>query len=302
MKKVLVIYYTQSGQLRSIVEQLTKPLGSDNEVEVDYLEIKMKKPFDFPWEKEAFFDAFPESFQQLPAEIEPPSAPILQQKYDLVILGYQVWYLTPSIPINSFLKSPYAKTLLGNTPVVTVSGSRNMWVMAQEKVKVLLKQNQAQLVGNIALVDRAVNLISVITLVDWMFTGVKKRLGGILPLPGVSDSEIQNSAVFGQVILKYLKRSSFIGLQDELLQNKAVEVRHFLVSMDKKANKMFTLWSGMIISKTPQARKRWLRVFNYYLFFAIWVLSPIVHLIHLILYPLFYVKTKREEQYYKGIQ
>ncbi|MCP1996348.1 dialkylrecorsinol condensing enzyme DarA [Flavobacterium sp. HSC-61S13] len=302
MKKVLVVFYTQSGQLRSIVEQLMSPLGCDNQVQVDYLEIKMKKAFSFPWEKEAFFDAFPESFQQIPADIDAPDEQVLHQKYDLVVLAYQVWYLSPSIPMNSFLKSRYAQTILRDTPVVTVSGSRNMWIMAQEKVKVLLKQQQAQLVGNIALVDRAINLVSVISLVNWMFTGEKKRLWGILPLPGVSEKEIQDSKKFGAIILKYLKSDRFDGLQKELVENKAVEVRHFLVSMDKKANKMFTLWSSMIIKKTPKSRKRWLKVFNYYLFFAIWVLSPIVHLIHLILYPLFYFKIKRDEQYYKGIQ
>ncbi len=302
MKKVLVVYFTQSGQLKSIVERLTSPLRSDNQVHVDFLEIKMKKEFDFPWQKEAFFDTFPESFQQIPSEIEAPAASILTQKYDLIILGYQVWYLTPSIPINSFLKSPYAKQILKDTPVITVSGSRNMWIMAQEKIKVLIQQNETHLVGNIALVDRAINLISVITLVDWMFSGVKKRLGGILPLPGVSESEISDSDRFGMIILKYLKRSSFQGLQEELVQNKAVEVRHFLVSMDKKANKMFTLWSKWILSRKSKSRKRWLKVFNYYLFFAIWFISPIVHLIHTILYPLFYAKIKREQQYYKGIQ
>ncbi len=302
MKKVLVVFYTQSGQLRSIVEQLMSPLGCDDQVQVDYLEIKTKKAFSFPWEKAAFFDAFPESFQQIPADIDAPDEQILNQKYDLVVLAYQVWYLSPSIPMNSFLKSSYAQTILRDTPVVTVSGSRNMWIMAQEKVKVLLKQHQAQLVGNIALVDRAINLISVISLVNWMFTGEKKRLWGILPLPGVSEQEIQDSKKFGAIILKYLKNDRFDGLQKELVENKAVEVRHFLVSMDKKANKMFKLWSNMIIKKTPKSRKRWLKVFNYYLFFAIWVLSPIVHLIHLILYPLFYLKIKRDEQYYKGIQ
>ena len=41
-----------------------------------------------------------------------------------------------------------------------------MWAFAQEKVKVLLKDVDANLVGNIALTDRNINLISVITVVD----------------------------------------------------------------------------------------------------------------------------------------
>jgi hypothetical protein len=77
-----------------------------------------------------------------------------------------------------FLKSPEAAILLRDTPVVTISGSRNMWVMAHEKVKVLLRENGAKLKGNIALVDRVGNLISVITIVEWMFSGVKKKYLG----------------------------------------------------------------------------------------------------------------------------
>ena len=45
--------------------------------------------------------------------------------------------------INSFLKSAEGKKILNNTPVVTINGSRNMWFMAQEKIKILLKEANA---------------------------------------------------------------------------------------------------------------------------------------------------------------
>lgn len=114
---------------------------------------------------------------QIPTELILPSEAILNKKYDLIIFAYQVWFLSPSIPANSFLKSDYGKKMLANTPVVTINGSRNMWIMAQEKVKTLLKNANSNLVGNIALVDRAPNLISVITIVKWMFSGEKKTFG-----------------------------------------------------------------------------------------------------------------------------
>lgn len=44
------------------------------------------------------------------------------------------------------------------------------------KIKTLLKEANSQLVGNVALVDRVGNLISVITIVEWMFSGVKKNI------------------------------------------------------------------------------------------------------------------------------
>ncbi len=176
MKNVLVIYYSQSGQLESIARNIAKPLLNSDNINVLFHEIQLEKPFPFPWTKETFFDVFPESFLQVPAKLKPISDEIKTTKFDLILLNYQVWYLSPSIPINSFLKSQEAKQLLEHTPVVTISGSRNMWVMAQEKIKVLLLQNNAQLKGNIALVDRVGNLISVITIVEWMFSGVKKKI------------------------------------------------------------------------------------------------------------------------------
>ena len=157
MKNVLIIHYSQSGQLTEILNNLILPFSSDDEIVITNYIIEMEKEFPFPWNKSAFFNAFPESFLQIPDEIKEPSNEIFEKQYDLIILGYQVWYLSPSIPVNSFLKSTFAKQLFKNTPVITVIGARNMWVKAQEKMKVLLSDLEANLVGNIALVDRNYN-------------------------------------------------------------------------------------------------------------------------------------------------
>lgn len=300
MKNVLVIYYSQSGQLKEIADKISLPFVEDANVNVTYYNIQTKKNFPFPWDNDSFFDVFPETFKQIPIEIIPPNYEILQTKFDLVLLHFQVWYLSPSIPVNSFLKSEYAKTILNNVPVITISGSRNMWAFAQEKVKVLLKDVNANLVGNIALTDRNINLISVITVVDWMFSGVKRKTYEFLPLPGVSAQEINESVKFGNTILPFLQRNNYTGLQEQLLAKGAVEFRWFLLSMDKKANKMFTIWSTLIL-KNPAKRKTLLKVFKGYLFAAIWVLSPIVHLIELILFPITYFSIQKKKKYFQGI-
>jgi hypothetical protein len=300
MKNVLVIFYSQSGQLESIANKIANPLLNSDEVSVFFYEIQLEKPFPFPWNKEAFFDAFPESFLQIPTALKPVPSEIMNTKFDLILLNYQVWYLTPSIPINSFLKSNEAKILFNNTPVVTINGSRNMWVMAQEKMKVLLKQNNALLKGNIALVDRAPNLISVITIVEWMFSGVKNKYLGIFPLPGVSEKDINESSKFGEIILKSLKMNELDGLQKELVANDAIKISPYLVTVDKTANKIFSKWSNFIITK-KSSRKIWLKCFNIYLLLAIWLISPIVYILHIFLYPLKIKKIKQETQYYKGV-
>jgi len=300
MKNVLVIYYSQSGQLESIAKNIAKPFLNSDEINVTFYEIQLEKPFPFPWDKTSFFDAFPESFLQIPRELKPVPEEILNTKFDLVLFHYQVWYLSPSIPINSFLKSDSAKKILNNTPVITISGSRNMWIMAQEKIKVLLKETKAELVGNVALVDRVGNLISVITIVEWMFSGVKKKYLGIFPLPGVSDKDIQESDKFGEAMLSAFKQNKLSELQPKLVALGGVYISSYLVTVDKTANKIFNKWSNLIY-KNQKNRKTLLKVFNVYLFLAIWLISPIVYILHLITYPIKLKTIKRETQYYQGV-
>lgn len=301
MRNVLVIYFSQSGQLKEIADNIANPLIDDPEVNVVFYNIEMETPFPFPWNKESFFDAFPESFMQIPAKLKPVPQAVLDIKYDLILFHYQVWFLSPSIPVNSFLKSPEAKQLLNNTPVVTISGSRNMWFLAQEKVKALLKQNGALLKGNIALVDRAGNLISVITIVEWMFSGKKEKHLGVFPLPGVSQNDIDDAVKFGNTINTALKSNDFDTLQPRLIDQEAVKVSPYLVAVDKKGNYVFSKWTK-IISKRPDKRKKLLRIFVIYLVLAIWVISPIVYILHMLTYPFKIRAHKKTVQYYKGVE
>ena len=45
MKRVLVVYYTQSGQLKEIIDSVLSPL---TEVTIDFLPIDTATPFPFP--------------------------------------------------------------------------------------------------------------------------------------------------------------------------------------------------------------------------------------------------------------
>ena len=303
MKEVLVIYYSQTGQLHDILHNITKTVAGD-QVNISYLKITPKKPFDFPWDSKKFYGVFPESFLQIPTELQPIPSEILNKKYDLVILGYQVWYLTPSIPINSFLKSDAAEKLLKNTPVVTVVACRNMWIQAQEKTKRLLARVGANLVGHIALVDRHINHISVITIEYWMLSGKKDRYKGVFPKPGVSDKDIRTAQKFGTPIRKALLKNDFKGLQQELLDLDAVRVNPFLVMTDERGNIVFSKWANHLIKKgspgNPE-RTKWIGIFKYYLLFAVWVITPIVFIVFLLTYLPMYQKRNKEKRYYSSV-
>ena len=299
-KNILVTYYSQSGQLEEIVKNITQPFREkQEEFTVTYYEIKPKKDFPFPWTKDVFFDTFPESYLQIPVEIEKPSDEILNKDYDLVVFGYQVWFLTPSIPIISFLKSEFAPKLLSGKPLITVSGTRNMWMLSQEKLKVYFKELNIKLVGNIALVDRHDNYTSVITILNWLQTGNK-----VSPKPwpkaGVSDEEIETASKYGNLILPYAQSGNYDGMQENLVKNGAVEIRPFLVKVERVGNRLFTIFSK-IIHKNPEKRKFWVSVYKFYLTAAIWVVSPIVLLVFHLTTPIFWWKRQRDIKYFKGI-
>lgn len=299
-KNILVIYYSQTGQLEDIVKNMAQPFeAKKEEYDVTYYNIQLKEDFPFPWPGDVFFNTFPESYLQIPKEIFPPSEEILSKKYDLILFGYQVWYLTPSIPIISFFKSGFAERILKDTDVVTISGTRNMWMLSQEKLKVYLKDLGAKLVGNIALVDRHDNYTSVLTILRWLTTGQKEK-SGILPAAGVSDEEISGSVKYGNIIEKHFSSGNLSGLQPDLIQNGAVEIRPFLVRVEKVGNKIFTIWSNLIIKK-KEKRPLLIKFFKVYLMAAIWIISPVVLVLHLLTTPIFWFKRQKQKTYLQGI-
>lgn len=298
MKKVLVVYYSQSGQLRRIAERFMRGF-EDTSIAVDWYEIKPVEDFPFPWTDAAFFWAFPESYLQVPQALQPIPESIAEKDYDLIVLAYQVWYLSSSIPITSFLKSEAGKRLIAGKPVITLSGTRNMWVQAQKKVKALLSGVGAELVGNIALTDRHANHISVITIVQWMFSGNPQPKQRWLPKAGVSEDDIEGAAAYGELASYYTLQGDYAPLQRELVARGAVHLKPFLLSAEKKGNRLFGIWARLIYG-SPR-REFLLKCFRAYLYVAIWVLMPIVALLYWLTYPLAYKKIRREMQEARGV-
>jgi hypothetical protein len=302
VKHILVIHYSQSGQLTEIVNNVVSTIDRKT-VQIDFHNLQMETPYPFPWDKSSFFGVFPETFMQIPEKVKPVSPEILNKKYDLIILGYQIWYLTPSLPTTSFLETADAKQLFSNTPVVTVIGCRNMWIMAQEKMKVRLNKLGSTLVGNMVLADRHLNHISVITIANWMFSGKKERYLGIFPKPGVAQKDIDASVKFGTVISNHMKDDNLSNLQDQLLQIGAVKIKPFLITVDKRANLIFSKWAKLILTKGEKdspKRKVWVKLFNNYLLFAIWIISPIVFILFLLTFLPLYGNIKKDKIYYSS--
>ena len=282
IKNILVVYYSQSNQLTNIIKSILEDVEDTANISVTYEALRPKKPYPFPWSRFEFCDTLPESTKGIPCELEPLECD-LETDYDLVILGYTIWFLAPSIPINSFLQTHEAKVLLNNTPILTVIGCRNMWVLAQENIKQSIHQLNGKLAGCIVLKDRTPNLIGLITIARWMLSGKKKKFLGILPKPGVSEKDISEATRFGSPIRKaLLENDEFDLTQEELNKLDAVDIDFTLLSMEKRIKKIFNLWAGYILKKGgagDKNRKNRIWGFYVYLHFVFIFILPIMTVI-----------------------
>jgi hypothetical protein len=298
----LVLYFSQSGQLLEIAHSALSPLKESEKTVLKFVEIKSLDQYPYPWSYYQFFDAFPESALEIPGKIdEIDISP--EEDFDLIILVYQIWYLSPSVPISTFLQSKQAKRIMKGKPVVTLIGARNMWLMAQEKVKKRLNDLGAKLVGNIVLVDRHKNLISVVTIVYWMMTGKKNRFLRIFPKPGVSNQDIKDAYRFGNVILDKLLNRDLDTLQTEFRSLGAVGIIPNLIMLEKRGDKIFKIWATFVRRKGGHGnpdRKLRVKLFSFYLLVAILFLSPIGYLNSKLQYFVNQEKLKKDVDYYSG--
>ena len=244
MKKVLVLYYSQTGQLTESVKSFASPLVEDKNVELVYQAVEPTTPYPFPWGYLEFFDIFPESVYMDGCAIKPFENVREDDEFDLIIIAYTIWFLSPSLPISGFLNSRYAK-LLKDKPVITFIACRNMWIMAQKKMKAKLDELGAKLIDNVVLIDQGGNLATFITTPRWMWTGRKDAFWG-LPKAGVHQDEIKNASRFGLALSDALSKDLEKEHKPLLRGLEAVKVDNSLVGTEKIAHKSFRIWGGLI--------------------------------------------------------
>lgn len=302
--KVAVFYYTQSGQALSAAHHIFSPLplrggagvGSPNPLVV-YKPIVPKQQYPFPWSTAEFFDTFPETRLGLPPSgIEPIDFSDIQDA-DLVAIVGQSWFLSPSLPLQSFLTDSEATRYLNGRNVVFVNVCRNMWLMTIRSVKTSLHNAGARLVGHIVLQDEAPNLVSALTIVRWLIQG-KKSASRLLPAAGVSDSHIVTSARFGAIIRSAVAYGQLSALQSKLLDAGAINYKPSILFLEKAGHRMFGLWAKFIRRKggfrNPHRLRR-VYLFYYYLLVVLFVVSPFAQLFFFLTYPLQRVGRHRLE-------
>ena len=301
MKRVLVVHYSQTGQLSDIVASFIRPLQQASNIEVTSLTLKPLRPYPFPWAFWGFFNTFPECVYEDPDPIEPlPIAADAQ--FDLIIIAYQVWFVSPSLPTTAFLQSPLARRLIQGKPVVTLIGCRNMWLMAQERMKAQIQALGGHLIDNVALVDHAHMAATFISTPMWMLTGKRGPfLNGAVPRAGISADEIARAGRFGAAIARQLPERRSDDYTPMLQGLSAVSINEGLIASETIVRRSFRIWGGLLRAlgnRRSVTRRIVLGLYVLFLITLILTVVPISAVLKRLLAPLTRARTKRQRAYF----
>lgn len=192
--RVLLIQYSLSGETNTATHEFLRGFkqrfSSQHDLDVEVVEerIQTSPSFPFPWSFWSFFDVMPEtvssvirtntSLRQTRRTIEKPSPGSDDESYDLVVLGWQTWYLSPSLPIRLVVNDPDYQKLLRKAPVVVIGTHRNMWHRASRTLcRELNDQAGANVIGRINFVQSSPFLVSVVKTLRWQLAGKIEAAG-----------------------------------------------------------------------------------------------------------------------------
>jgi hypothetical protein len=300
VKRVLLVHFSQTGQLARVSRRLVAPLAEAGDVELVEEVLRPLRPYPFPWSFWRFLDAMPESVLLDPPALAPLSVRP-EEHFDLIILAYQVWYLAPSGPITAFLKSDAGRRLLRGRPVVTVIACRNMWLVAQETVKRLIAEAGGRLCDNAVFTDCGGTLATLVTTPRWMLTGRRDAFLG-LPAAGVGDEEIAGADRFGRALLAALRVGRERDGAPMLAGLGAASVDSRLIFSERAGHRAFSVWSRVIrLGGRPgsAARLPLLALFCVYLVAMILVIVPPSLLVQRLLRPLLARRLESQRAYFE---
>jgi len=300
-KRVLVIAYSQTGQLRRVMDRMLAPLYADPNISVHVEQLRPLPDYPFPWPFLRFFDAFPESAHMVAPKLAPLSLSG-QEAFDLVILPWQVWFLAPSLPVTAFLQHPLAPRLLGGKPVVAVVACRNMWMQAFDKLQTLLRGTGARLLDHVVLTDPGPTLATFVTTPVWLLSGRKKGFWG-MPDAGLSPAQIAAARRFGLALCDALAGGQEQGSAPLLAGLGAVRADARLYVSEKAGTRSFFLWGKLLRAVgAPGAwqRKPLLVVYILFLLVLIVTIVPISLGLQVLLRPVFKARLSRIQARYEA--
>ena len=203
--------------------------------DIRWVDVRPRDAFPFPWPIRRFFGVFPQAVDpEAIVELVEPAGGFDTAADELVILAYQVWYLAPSLPIRSLLRThPEA---VRSRAVVSLIACRNMWYSAAIEASGLLRSAGARRVDVVAATDTRGSSTSLVTTLRWLLTG--KRAPFLwFGRAGVGDDELARVAAVGQRIA-----------ESRPCPQDAAPIVPALAAADMLAGKVFRKWGATVRS------------------------------------------------------
>ncbi|MGI9384299.1 MAG: flavodoxin family protein [Methyloligellaceae bacterium] len=243
MTRVLIVYYSQSGEAERAAKAFAEGLESSGAT-VAFEALRPRTDYPFPWRSpRRFFDNMPESMLALPPEIETPSLEA-QARFDLVVIVYPVWFLSPAPVVQGFFRSAHA-AVLRDADVITISVSRNMWHNASLRMKQLLAEAGARHRDNIVVTHQGSALLTLVSTPRALLFGKSDRLLGVFPRAGVAEDDMARVRRLGSVAAG---RRSAAGVPEGplLAGEPAVAIKRWFVVPELLAWYFFYAWAQII--------------------------------------------------------
>lgn len=295
MNRILVLYYSQSGEVERAIHTLVQPLEAAG-VEIVWERIEPTVHYPYPWKSVyEFFDVFPECVNHEPPPIPPPQFDP-DDAFDLVILAYQVWFLAPSLPIQGFLRSPYAR-VLKDRRVITLIVCRSMWYSASEAMKTMIADAGGVLIDNVVVTFKGPALATFVTAPRKLLSGRQDRFMG-LPEAETQQEDVANLERFGRVLAQNLDalheptyRSLFRGMD-------AVDVKPRIALMETWGYHAYHAPWGKLVRRFGTAGSQSRKPLIYMFVVTLVLTMPTGILLALLAHPVIYALFKdRIDQY-----
>lgn len=232
--RAVVYLYSQTGQLREVADALTAPLVARG-WDIRWVDVEPRVAFPFPWPIARFFGVFPAAVDpEALVDLVEPAGGFHTDPAELVILCYQVWYLAPSLPIRSLVRThPEA---VRNHRVVSLIACRNMWYSAAIEVSGLLRSAGARRVEVVAATDTRRQATTLVTTLRWLLTGRREPFLWF-GRAGIGDGELARVAAAGRCLA-----------EDGRCPQDAAPVVPTLAAADLLAGKAFRRWGATVRS------------------------------------------------------
>jgi len=286
MNRILIVYYSQSGEAARVAETLAgtfEAAGMTMTLEA----VHPVSPYPYPWKSpRLFFDAMPECILGPPPPVRPVGVDPTQL-FDLVVIVYPVWFLSPAPPIQGFFETP-AATVLRDVDVMTISVSRAMWHSASERMKHLLMKAGARHRYSTAVTHQGSPLLTLISTPRALLSGKRNRLMGVFPPVGIAETELERLRGLGAEVAAQLKAGRPAGASATNAMP-APAIRRWLVVPELLAWYCFRAWARFIVwLGAIDRRLRAIGVYGFAIFLVGLILIglPVVVLGTWVLYPL----------------